>query len=168
MQLIHGPGSNATVRKQASQALHAIIEHNTDEKQSRREGRILNLIEQLLEYCEDEHYSTVENPAAALCTLMKFSFDVEQRHTMCQFGALYALAKVIQVEHVRKNHDLRNLSSNEINIRRYAAMSLTNLTCGDSTNKALLCSMESFMFALVAQLQSPIEELCQVRFISSF
>lgn len=41
-------------------------------------------------------------------------------------------------------------------------MALTNLTFGDGTNKALLCSMKSSMTALVLQLFSSNEELCQV------
>ena len=47
-------------------------------------------------------------------------------------------------------------------MRRYACMALTNLTFGDGTNKALLCSMKSSMRALVSQLQSPNEDLRQV------
>jgi hypothetical protein len=44
-------------------------------------------------------------------------------------------------------------------LRRYAGMGLTNLTFGDGTNKALLCSFRGFMQALVAQLASPSEDL---------
>lgn len=47
-------------------------------------------------------------------------------------------------------------------MRRYACMALTNLTFGDSGNKALLCSYREFMRALVIQLQSPSDELRQV------
>ena len=138
-----------------------IVRLNTDEKQLRREARILAMIEQLLEYCENENRKP--NPNPAVCTLMKLSFDIDQRQTMCQFGALHALAKLIQVEHARKNGDVHNLTADDVSVRRYAAMSLTNLTCGDDINKALLCSMKPFMLALVAQLDSPKEELCQVR-----
>ncbi len=41
-------------------------------------------------------------------------------------------------------------------------MALTNLTFGDGTNKALLCSMKSSMISLVAQLNSYNEDLRQV------
>ena len=41
-------------------------------------------------------------------------------------------------------------------------MALTNLTFGDGTNKALLCSMPGPLRSLVLQLQSISEELCQV------
>ena len=43
-------------------------------------------------------------------------------------------------------------------------MTLTNLTFGDGTNKALLCGLRGFMRALVAQLHSPNEDLTQVRY----
>ena len=49
-------------------------------------------------------------------------------------------------------------------------MTLTNLTFGDGTNKALLCGLRGFMRALVAQLHSPNEDLTQVgyRFVKVF
>src|SRR6218665_2361888 len=47
-------------------------------------------------------------------------------------------------------------------MRRYACMALTNLTFGDGTNKALLCSYKGATRALVSQLCSPNEDLCQV------
>lgn len=47
-------------------------------------------------------------------------------------------------------------------LRRYSGMTLTNLTFGDGTNKALLCGMRDFMEALVAQLDCGNEDVCQV------
>lgn len=49
-----------------------------------------------------------------------------------------------------------------ITLRRYAGMSLTNLTFGDGKNKTLLCSYNKFLTALVDQLKSPSEDLRQV------
>lgn len=46
-------------------------------------------------------------------------------------------------------------------------MALTNLTFGDSGNKALLCSYRDFMRALVIHLQSPSDELRQVHTLYS-
>ena len=62
------------------------------------------------------------------------------------------------------DHDVNGNTTEQYNItmRRYACMALTNLTFGDGTNKALLCSMKSCMRALVAQLHSPNEDLRQV------
>lgn len=49
-----------------------------------------------------------------------------------------------------------------VTVKRYGGMALTNLTFGDGNNKALLCSMRTFMNALIAQLNSSSEDLTQV------
>jgi len=41
-------------------------------------------------------------------------------------------------------------------------MTLTNLTFGDGTNKALLCGMREFLSCLVTQLDCENEDICQV------
>ena len=74
-------------------------------------------------------------------------------------GGLQAIAELLLVDH--KFHGNTTEQYN-ITMRRYACMALTNLTFGDGTNKALLCSMTSCMRALVAQLESPNEDLRQV------
>ena len=62
------------------------------------------------------------------------------------------------------DYDINGNTTEQYNItmRRYACMALTNLTFGDGTNKALLCSMKPALAALVAQLSSPNEDLRQV------
>lgn len=62
------------------------------------------------------------------------------------------------------DHEIHGNTTEQYNItmRRYACMALTNLTFGDGTNKALLCSMRGVMDALIAQLHSSNEDLCQV------
>jgi len=78
---------------------------------------------------------------------------------MCVAGGLQAIAELLQVDNdVTGNTDhLYNVT-----MRRYACMALTNLTFADGANKALLCSMSPALRALVAQLESPCEDLCQV------
>lgn len=78
---------------------------------------------------------------------------------LCVSGGLQAIAELLQLD-----HDANGNTAEQYNItmRRYACMALTNLTFGDGTNKALLCSMKSCMRALVAQLGSPNEDLRQV------
>ncbi|GFT27323.1 adenomatous polyposis coli protein [Nephila pilipes] len=132
------------------------------------------------------------HPGPAIAALMKLSFDEEHRHAMCQLevaetenvmrnhgdghgrsttpqenpyvsliskGGLQAIAELIQAD-----HEVHGNTSDQfcVTVRRYAGMALTNLTFGDGTNKALLCSMKPFMQALVAQLHSPNEDLRQV------
>ena len=74
-------------------------------------------------------------------------------------GGLQAIAELLQVDHSVNGNTIEQYN---ITMRRYACMALTNLTFGDGTNKALLCSMKTAMVALVSQLQSPNEDLRQV------
>ncbi|XP_046389958.1 adenomatous polyposis coli protein-like isoform X2 [Ischnura elegans] len=100
------------------------------------------------------------HPGTTIAALMKLSFDEEHRHAMCQLGGLHAVAELIQVDH--EAHGSTTSDHYCVMLRRYAGMALTNLTFGDGTNKALLCSFRPFMKALVAQLESPSEDLRQV------
>ena len=74
-------------------------------------------------------------------------------------GGLQAIAELLEVD-----DEINGATTEQYNItmRRYACMALTNLTFGDGTNKALLCSMKSCMLALVSQLNSYNEDLRQV------
>ncbi|XP_064470674.1 uncharacterized protein LOC135385335 isoform X2 [Ornithodoros turicata] len=159
------------LRSRAGQALHNVVHAHPDDKRGRREARVLRLLEQIRDYCDylrDMEAGIVElnqndtgdqHPGPAIAALMKLSFDEEHRHAMCQLGGLQAIAELIQVD-----HECHGSTSDHycVTLRRYAGMALTNLTFGDGTNKALLCSMKPFMQALVAQLHSPSEDLRQV------
>ena len=78
---------------------------------------------------------------------------------MCLTGGLQAIAELLQVD-----SDVTGNTEHAYNVtmRRYACMALTNLTFADGANKALLCSMLPALRALVTQLDSPCEDLCQV------
>uniref|UniRef100_T1J0P6 Adenomatous polyposis coli protein n=1 Tax=Strigamia maritima TaxID=126957 RepID=T1J0P6_STRMM len=167
--------SNREVRMRASKALHNIVHAHPDDKRGRREARVLRLLEQIRDYCDslqdnneleknDEHNSGAasnmeQHPGPAMAALMKLSFDEEHRHAMCQLGGLQAIAELIEADYAvhGNTNDQHCVTS-----RRYAGMALTNLTFGDGTNKALLCSFKSFLCALVSQLHSPSEDLRQV------
>lgn len=77
---------------------------------------------------------------------------------MTFLGGLYAIAELLHLDYTAHGHQ------NEacILVRRYSGMALTNLTFGDGNNKAALCSMRDFMNSLIAQLDSPSEDLKQV------
>lgn len=165
VQLVHAREESAVVRQRASQALHNLVYCHTDDKRGRREARVLRLLQQLIDFCDNvPHTSSPEqedpHPGAAIAALMKLSFDEEHRHAMCQLGALHAIATLIQVD--AEIHGSQTNNQSCVTVRRYAGMALTNLTFGDSNNKALLCSLQPFMMALVAQLASPSEDLRQV------
>ena len=84
---------------------------------------------------------------------------MQQVYFLFVSGGLHAIAELLQVD-----QDVHGNTINQYNItmRRYACMALTNLTFGDGTNKALLCSMKTSMVALVTQLTNQNEDLCQV------
>ncbi|KAK6959095.1 adenomatous polyposis coli protein, partial [Biomphalaria glabrata] len=97
------------------------------------------------------------HPGSAIAALMKLSFDEDYRHAICTLGGLQAIAELLEIENrvAGPAHDY------DTTVRRYACMTLTNLTFGDGKNKALLCSMKGAMEALVDQLRSPNEDLIQ-------
>nr|CAD7259192.1 unnamed protein product [Timema shepardi] len=175
VQLLHGTEQDPETRQRAAQSLHNVVHAHPDDKRGRREARVLKLLEQVRDYCdslremlaagEDVPRAVINDdmerhPGPTIAALMKLSFDEEHRHAMCQLGGLHAIAELIQVDH--EAHGSATNDQYCVTLRRYAGMALTNLTFGDGTNKALLCSFREFMKALVAQLVSPSEDLRQV------
>ncbi|CAG2054854.1 unnamed protein product, partial [Timema podura] len=175
VQLLHGTEQDPETRQRAAQSLHNVVHAHPDDKRGRREARVLKLLEQVRDYCdslremlaagEDVPRAVINDdmerhPGPTIAALMKLSFDEEHRHAMCQLGGLHAIAELIQVDH--EAHGSTTNDQYCVTLRRYAGMALTNLTFGDGTNKALLCSFREFMKALVAQLVSPSEDLRQV------
>jgi len=78
---------------------------------------------------------------------------------VCVAGGLQAIAELLQVDNDVVGNTVHVYN---VTMRRYSCMALTNLTFADGANKALLCSMLPALRALVAQLDSPCEDLCQV------
>ncbi|VVD05252.1 unnamed protein product [Leptidea sinapis] len=173
VQLIHSKVARET-RDRAAKALRNIIHTQTDDKSGRREARVWRLLEQVREYCyvledivearkenkeliEDD---TTKHPSQSVAALMKLSFDEEHRHVVCQLGGLQALAALVSGDQAA--HGSRTDDSTCLTMRKYAGMTLTNLTFGDGNNKSLLCSFKDFMLALVEQLESPNDDMRQV------
>lgn len=173
VQLIHSKVARET-RDRAAKALRNIIHTQTDDKAGRREARVWRLLEQVREYCyvlEDlvearkEGKEAIEDdvtkhPSQSVAALMKLSFDEEHRHVVCQFGGLQALAALVSGDQAA--HGSRTDDNTCLTMRKYAGMTLTNLTFGDGNNKSLLCSFKDFMLALVEQLESPNDDMRQV------
>lgn len=174
VQLIHSKVARET-RDRAAKALRNIIHTQTDDKAGRREARVWRLLEQVREYCyvlEDivearkEGKEVIEDdnskhPSQSVAALMKLSFDEEHRHVVCQLGGLQALAALVSGDQAA--HGSRTDDNTCLTMRKYAGMTLTNLTFGDGNNKSLLCSFKDFMMALVEQLESPNDDMRQVR-----
>ncbi|KAA0187166.1 hypothetical protein HAZT_HAZT010709 [Hyalella azteca] len=139
IQLLHGGGDGSDVpsretRLRASQALQNVVHANTDEKRSRREARVLRLLEQIRAYC-DYLYERLErtsagqgplleddmdrHPCPAMAAVMKLSFDEEHRLAMCTLGGLHAIAELI-----KRDHDAHGATTPDnfcITLRRYAS-----------------------------------------------
>lgn len=163
--------SNKEISRRAISTLQNIAQSNLNEKAGRRELKVLRLIEQLLDYCsflktllqsggEAIADATERHPLAAISSMMKVSFDEEHRHTMCMLGSLQIIAHLVHLDHAVHGPKPGDQCCNSL--RRFALMSLTNLTFGDDSNKALLCSNKQFMEALVAQLDFAPDDLLQV------
>ncbi|KAL4703837.1 hypothetical protein ACJJTC_016804 [Scirpophaga incertulas] len=173
VQLIHSKVSRDT-RDRAAKALRNIIHTQTDDKAGRREARVWRLLEQVREYCyvlEDivetrkDGNDTIDDdatkhPSQSVAALMKLSFDEEHRHVVCQLGGLQTLAALVSGDQVA--HGSSTDDNTCLTMRKYAGMTLTNLTFGDGNNKSLLCSFKEFMLALVEQLESPNDDMRQV------
>ncbi|XP_013137632.1 PREDICTED: adenomatous polyposis coli protein-like [Papilio polytes] len=173
VQLIHSKVPRET-RDRAAKALRNIIHTQTDDKAGRREARVWRLLEQVREYCyvledlvdarkEDKEAiedDATKHPSQSVAALMKLSFDEEHRHVVCQLGGLQALAALVSGDQAA--HGSRTDDNTCLTMRKYAGMTLTNLTFGDGNNKSLLCSFKDFMLALVEQLESPNDDMRQV------
>ncbi|XP_030616532.1 adenomatous polyposis coli protein 2 [Delphinapterus leucas] len=191
LQILHGTeagagGRNGTpgapgakdARMRANAALHNIVFSQPDQGLARKEMRVLHVLEQIRAYCETcwdwlqardggpEGSSAGGAPVPiepqicqATCAVMKLSFDEEYRRAMNELGGLQAVAELLQVD-----YEMHKMTRDPLNLalRRYAGMTLTNLTFGDVANKAALCARRGCMEAIVAQLASESEELHQV------
>ncbi|XP_059863289.1 adenomatous polyposis coli protein 2 isoform X2 [Delphinus delphis] len=191
LQILHGTeagagGRNGTpgapgakdARMRANAALHNIVFSQPDQGLARKEMRVLHVLEQIRAYCEtcwdwlQARDGGPEGSGAggapvpiepqicqATCAVMKLSFDEEYRRAMNELGGLQAVAELLQVD-----YEMHKMTRDPLNLalRRYAGMTLTNLTFGDVANKAALCARRGCMEAIVAQLASESEELHQV------
>ncbi|XP_057666921.1 adenomatous polyposis coli homolog isoform X2 [Diorhabda carinulata] len=173
VQLVQSDRDGET-RTKAAQALHNLVHSQPDEKLRKRESRVLKLLDHCRAYTEaiknNLDFQLMENssnsedgdrhPVQTVAHLMKLSFDEGHRQAICQLGGIHTIATLVEVEHTM--HGSTSNESHCILMRRYACMALTNLTFGDSGNKALLCSFKEFMRSLVVQLESSSDELRQV------
>uniref|UniRef100_A0A2K6SQ10 APC regulator of WNT signaling pathway 2 n=1 Tax=Saimiri boliviensis boliviensis TaxID=39432 RepID=A0A2K6SQ10_SAIBB len=181
LQILHGTGTEAggragapgapgakDARMRANAALHNIVFSQPDQGLARKEMRVLHVLEQIRAYCETcwDWLQAREAPVPiepqicqATCAVMKLSFDEEYRRAMNELGGLQAVAELLQVD-----YEMHKMTRDPLNLalRRYAGMTLTNLTFGDVANKATLCARRGCMEAIVAQLASDSEELHQV------
>uniref|UniRef100_A0A2K5RNQ9 APC regulator of WNT signaling pathway 2 n=1 Tax=Cebus imitator TaxID=2715852 RepID=A0A2K5RNQ9_CEBIM len=149
------PGAK-DARMRANAALHNIVFSQPDQGLARKEMRVLHVLEQIRAYCEtcwDWLQAREGGPEGggggasgapvpiepqicqATCAVMKLSFDEEYRRAMNELGGLQAVAELLQVD-----YEMHKMTRDPLNLalRRYAGMTLTNLTFGDVANKQVL------------------------------
>lgn len=178
IDLIHGhdnPMARRDCRSRAGLALHNIVYSNPEDRRGRREIRVLRLLEIVRAHCDAVTYSNLPphpcaerwypplrdyGPGPAVAALMKLSFEEEHRDSICELGGCQAVAELVEIDH-KANADCNDLYS--VSLRKYAGMTLTNLTFGNTKNKTILCKMEKTVKALISQLRTTKdEELVQV------
>ncbi|KAK2726017.1 hypothetical protein QYM36_000472, partial [Artemia franciscana] len=194
VQLLHGgdlipPGTNinspqsppdSEARRRASLALRNVVLNQVDDKRTRKEARILKLLETVRNYSDylrekmlekkvafpDEIKGLIDDPdmqnhpGGAVASLLKFSFEEEHRSAIAHLGGLHALAELLQVD--VEAHGINNDNQYCLTMRRYVTMTLTNLTFGDSLNKSLLSAIKGFLISMAKMMMTPCEELRQV------
>ena len=94
-------------------------------------------------------------PEPAVAAVMKLSFEDEHRNSICELGGLQAIGEILAVN-TRINSGCGD--SYSATLRKYAGMTLINLTFRDGKSKRLLCSMPSVMGAVIKQLEHVEEE----------
>lgn len=173
IDLIHGhdnPMARRDCRARAGLALHNIVYSNPEDRRGRREIRVLRLLEIVRAHCDAILYSNLPphpcaerwypplrdyGPGPAVAALMKLSFEEEHRNAICELGGLQAIAELVEIDN-KVNAECYD--SYSIGLRKYAGMTLTNLTFGNTKNKTILCKMEKAVKALISQLRTPDEE----------
>lgn len=103
------------------------------------------------------------HPCAVVTNLMKLSFDDDHRQAMSHLGVLQGLSELLHLDQLA--HGSLCDDAQCTTLRRYASMTLTNLTFGHGPNKSLLCSLRPLLVVLSQQLASPNDDLRQVRLI---
>lgn len=175
IDLLHGKdfadkNARREARARAGLALHNIVYSNVEDRCGRREVRVLRLLEIARAHCDvvqfkgfpvhpcaERWYPPLMDygPGPAIAALMKLSFEEDHRTAICELGGLQAIAELVQIDH-QVNEHCKDFYS--ISLRKYAGMTITNLTFGNTKNKSLLCTIPGAVDAIIAQLYTVEEE----------
>lgn len=185
IQVVHNTeqklsGRQAENRLKAAEALHNIIESNTDRKQRKCELSVLGALEKVRAHCDmlfhfvnasrlqqrsssthiEELQKSCTNLMLALRKLFKYSNEKElYRPAILSLGGLQAMAEILVVDYylsTQTNMQMVKHSSDTIAI---TITILINLTYGDISNKHLICAFPHFLKSLVQQIYSMDEQV---------
>ncbi|KHJ47582.1 Armadillo/beta-catenin-like repeat protein [Trichuris suis] len=153
----------------ASETLRNVVAIQKDSVVRDRETKILRCVEQTRMYVlhlrfESRSISrfvscTIEKETlTAIVSLMKWSFEEENRSTTCLFGGLEAICDALVMDQQVYG---ATPSESHLLLRKYIGMTLTNLSYGSAQSKRLLCGNVDYLKAISSQLQST-DDLKQV------
>ncbi|CDW60050.1 Adenomatous polyposis coli protein [Trichuris trichiura] len=153
----------------ASETLRNVVAIQKDSVVKDRETKILRCVEQTRMYVlhlrfESRSISrfvscTIEKETlTAVVSLMKWSFEEENRSTTCLFGGLEAICDALVMDQQVYG---ATPSESHLLLRKYIGMTLTNLSYGSAQSKRLLCGNVDYLKAISSQLQST-DDLKQV------
>ena len=154
------------VHMRSAQTIRNIIEAGIEDKRGKRELRVLRLIEVVRSYCSEIRYvrnapssSKLVALSNALAAIMKLSFEEDHRVAIGDLGGVEAIGEFLELSYVSKDGDL-SLGNN---VRKYASMTLTNMTFEKTRCKALLGNSPGIVKALLKNLNAlDDEDLIQV------
>ena len=167
-------------RLKAAEALHNIIDSNSDQKQRRCELSVLGALEKVRAHCDmlfefihssaqQQHVSSTHlEELQKSCTdimivlrkLFKYSNERElYRPAILSLGGLQAMAEILVVDYCLPAHPKAKMVKHSSDTIAITITILINLTYGDISNKHLICAFPHFLKSLMQQVYSMDEQV---------
>ena len=174
------PKEQMEIKSKALVAIHNIVESNSNTKQRRSERSVLNVLNKIRAHCDllfdfiysYNHQEPIGNAeldsiqtscnilTAALRKLLKYSNEKEfHRPAILNLGGLQTMADVIISDYRLPKTQDRKIISHNFEVLVIAITVLINLTYGDINNKLVLCSIPTFLNALMGHVRSFNEQV---------
>ncbi|KAL1230016.1 Adenomatous polyposis coli protein [Trichinella pseudospiralis] len=154
----------------ASEALRNIARFQKEKTAQNRELKILRCLEKIRLYVLHLRFQrctssksklllTEKEVLSAIASLMKWSFEEENRSATCFFGGLESICEALIMDQLVFKTEP---PENHILCRKYIGMTLTNLTFGAARSKQVLCGNMNFLRTVNEQIRSNDDDLKQV------
>lgn len=142
------------VRLRAAQTMRNIISSGLEDRKGRRELRVLKLLEVVRGYCVELRYAGKAHSKErvleqALAAVMKLSFEEEHRAAIGELGGVEAIGEFLQLNHAAERQET---DAPGTSLCKYASMTLTNMTFGNTKNKKMLGNALGIVKALLGHL----------------
>ncbi|OUC49660.1 Armadillo/beta-catenin-like repeat protein [Trichinella nativa] len=154
----------------ASEALRNIARFQKEKTAQHRELKILRCLEKIRLYVLHLRFQrctssksklllTEKEVLSAIASLMKWSFEEDNRSATCFFGGLESICEALIMDQLVFKTEP---PENHILCRKYIGMTLTNLTFGAARSKQVLCGNMNFLRTVNEQIRSNDDDLKQV------